>query len=223
MSDSTGSPANFIAEREQTMAASSRSKLAVLAAASIAIAACAKKDETAGDTSAATNTVSAADTGAGAMSSTAATPSGWTDGNIFALLDEANVADSSEGAIAAAKGTSAQVRAFGTQMMRDHHALRVEGQTLAKKLNIVPQPASDDNSQADLQKSTEMLNNAGKGKEFDKAYIDLQVEDHKSVLEKATKAMAATQTAELKNLLQGAAPKVQAHLDKAEAIQKSMK
>nr|MBA3727340.1 DUF4142 domain-containing protein [Armatimonadota bacterium] len=61
------------------------------------------------------------------------------------------------------------------------------------------------------------------GKDFDKANIDLQVEDHKLVLEKAVKAMAATQTAELKNLLQKTAPKVQAHLDKAEAIQKSMK
>ena len=33
----------------------------------------------------------------------------WSDANILALLDEANVADSSEGAIAATKGTSAAV------------------------------------------------------------------------------------------------------------------
>jgi putative membrane protein len=199
-------------------------KAAIIAMGAFALAACAKKDDTATDTTAATNaatTTAASDTAA--ASSTPTSPSGMSDANIFALLDEANAGDSTEGAIAATKGTSAQVREFGKQMVRDHHAMRVEGQTLAKKLNVTPVPASDDNSQADLQQHTDMLNKTAKGKDFDKAYIDLQVDEHKAVLDKATKAMAATQTAELKNLLQKAAPKVQAHLDKAEAIQKSMK
>jgi putative membrane protein len=101
--------------------------------------------------------------------------------------------------------------------------MRLEGEALAKKLGIIPQPAADDKMQAEMEKNTDKLNTTAKGKDFDRAYIDLQVEDHKSVLEKAIKAMAATRTAELKNLLQKAAPKVQAHLDKAEGIQKGMK
>ena len=188
-------------------------------AAAAAVVACAKKDHNAQDTSAIAKTVS----GETAVSSTSAVSGGWSDANIFAVLDEANVADSSEGAIAATKGTSAQVREFGKLMMRDHHAMRLEVEALAKKLGIAPQPAADDRMQADLQKSTDMLNTTAKGRDFDRAYIDLQVEDHKSVLEKAIKAMASTQTAELKNLLQKAAPRVQAHLDRAEGIQKSMK
>lgn len=199
-------------------------RAAAIAITAFAMTACAKKDDTAADATTATNaknTTAARDTPSALPGS--AGPSGLSDANIFAMLDEANAADSSEGAIAAAKGTSAQVREFGKQMMRDHHAMRVEGQTLAKKLNIIPQPAPDDNSQAELQKSADLLNNTAKGKDFDRAYIDLQVEDHKAVLDKATKAMAATQTAELKNLIQKAAPKVLAHLDKVEAIQKGMR
>jgi putative membrane protein len=199
-------------------------RAAVLAIGAFALAACSRKDDTAADTTSATNsanTMAASDTGA--ASSTPTAPAGMSDANIFALLDAANAGDSTEGAIAATKGTSAQVREFGKQMMRDHHAMRLEGQALAKKLNVTPQPSSDDNSQADLQKNLDMLNSTAKGKDFDKAYIDLQVDDHKAVLDKATKAMAATQTAELKNLIQKAAPRVQAHLDKAQAIQKSMK
>ena len=195
-------------------------QLALLAVGMLAAAACARKDEKAADATAATKTAAATDTGA---ASSPAPPSGWTDANIFALLDEANAGDSTEGAIAATKGTSAQVREFGKLMMRDHHSMRVDGQTLSKKLGITPLPSADDRSQSDLQKNTDMLNNTAKGKDFDKAYVDLQVEDHQSVLEKAIKAMAATQNAELKNLLQKAAPKVQDHLDRAEAIQKSMK
>lgn len=193
---------------------------ATLAFTVLVCCACAKKSETAVDTTAAANTVSAIDTMPG--SSTAAA-SGWTDANIFAILDEANSADSSEGAIAAVKGTGAQVRDFGKQMMRDHHSMRVEGEALAKKLAVTPQRAPDDNSVAALEKNIAMLNNTAKGKDFDRAYIDLQVDGHKAVLEKAVKAMVAAQNTELKNLLQKAAPKVQAHLDKAETIQKSMK
>jgi putative membrane protein len=211
----------LIVTRGMQMQSRGARNAAILALSALALAACTKKDDTAADTTAATNTMSGTDTGA--VSSTPAAPSGWSDANIFALLDEANAADSSEGAIAAVKGTSAQVREFGKLMMRDHHAMRVEGEALSKKLAIAPQPSADDDSQAELQKNLEMLNTTAKGKDFDKAYIDLQVDDHKSVLEKATKAMSATQNAELKNLLQKASPKVVAHLDRAEAIQKSMK
>jgi len=43
------------------------------------------------------------------------------------------------------------------------------------------------------------------------------------VLGLATKAAGQTQTAELKNLIQKAAPVIQGHLDKAESIQKTLK
>jgi len=40
--------------------------------------------------------------------------------------------------MATTKGTKADVRAFGVLMMKDHHALRVAGNDLAKKLNLTP-------------------------------------------------------------------------------------
>jgi putative membrane protein len=162
-----------------------------------------------------------ADTSAMAASST---PSGaWSDANIFALLDEANAADSSAGAIAATKGTAASVRAFAKDMMRDHHQLRTQGAALAKKLNITPEAPADDPVAPMAQTETNTLNSTAKGKDFDKAYIDAEVDAHKAVLDLATKAAAQTQNTELKNLIQKAAPVVQAHLDKAEAIQKALK
>ena len=194
---------------------------AVLALAAITLAACAKKDDTAVDTTAATNTMAPTDTTSASSAPAAAT--GLSDANIVAILDAANMSDSTWGAIAATKGTSADVRNFGKTMMRDHHALRKAGQDLAKKLGVTPQPPSGDNSQADLQKNVDMLNNTAKGKDFDKAYIDHEVEYHKQVLETATKVMAAAQNTELKNLIQKAAPNIQAHLDAAERIQKKMK
>jgi putative membrane protein len=196
------------------------SRLAVLALAAAALTACGKKDNAAADSSAASSTAMGADTSA---SSTKASNGTWTDANIFALLDEANMADSANGALAATKGTAAAVRDYGKTMMRDHHTLRVQGAALAKKLNVTPQAPSDDPLMPAAQQATNTLNSTAKGKDFDKAYIDGEVDMHKKVLETATKAADQTQTTELKNLIQKAAPTIQAHLAKAESIQKTLK
>jgi putative membrane protein len=195
------------------------SGIATLAITALAMTACAKKDNGAVDTTAASSTISA-DTSASASS---ATSGGWTDANIFALLDEANVADCAAGALAATKGTASAVRDYGKRMVRDHHTLRAQGEALAKKLKITPTPPGDDTQIADAQKEMDTLNSTAKGKDFDKAYIDGQVEGHKKVLEVATKAFAQAQNTELKNLIQKATPTIKGHLDLAESVQKNLK
>lgn len=195
-----------------------RKRAGLITLTAFAIAACAKKDNYAADTTAANNVM----TDTAAASSTVPVP-GLSDANIAYILDAANMSDSTWGAIAATKGTSAQVRDFGRTMMRDHHALRQAGLDLVKKLGVTPVPPADDHSQADLQATIGRLNSAAKGKDFDRAYIDHEVDYHKAVLDIATKAMAAAQNAELKNLIQKAAPNIQGHLDRAEKIQAGMK
>ena len=196
-----------------------RLKVTVLAIAAMVLAGCSKKDSYGTDTTAASSTMSA-DTVTNASSTTSGT---WTDANIAAMLDEANMADSAAGALAATKGTSSAVRDFGRRMTRDHHSLRAQGEALAKKLKVTPTPPAGDNLVADAQKSMDNLNSTAKGKDFDKAYIDSEVDVHKKVLDLATKAMAQAQNTELKNLIQKAAPVIQGHLDLAESIQKNLK
>jgi putative membrane protein len=199
----------------------SRLMVATLAVAAMAVAACGKKDSGAVDTTASSSTTT---TDSLAMTASSTNTGGiWSDANILALLDEANAADSSEGAIAATKGTSAAVRNFGKQMVADHHKMRVQGEALAKKLSLTPTPPAGDNTTSDAQKEMDNLNATAKGKDFDKAYVDGQVDDHKKVLDLAVKAMAQAQSTELKNLIQKATPIVQSHLDKAESIQKTLK
>ena len=185
----------------------------LLAAAALGLSACGPKENAADDSAAAGR-----DT-AGTSAQQALVPA-WTDANIFALLDEANVADSTHGQVASTKGTSAAVRDYGRQMMRDHHTLRVEGQSLAKRLNVTPAPPAGDTLPAHAQKISDLLATTAKGKDFDKAYIDHEVEMHKAVLDIATRAMNAAQSTELKNMIQKAAPVIQGHLDKAQSIQR---
>lgn len=198
----------------------SRFRMTTLAVAALAAAACSKKDNYATtDSTAASSTV--ADTSAMA-SAPASTTGTWSDANIFAILDEANAADSTAGSIAATKGTNSAVRDFARRMMRDHHQLRAQGLALAKKLNITPEAPADDPLAADIQKYSATLTSTAKGKDFDKAYIDGEVDVHKAVLDAATKGAGQTQNTELKNLIQKAAPVIQAHLDLAESIQKKL-
>jgi putative membrane protein len=160
------------------------------------------------------------DTSAIVGATTAAT---WTDANIFALLDEADAADSIAGAVAVTKGTASAVRDYGRRMVRDHHQLRARSEALAKRLKITPAAPPDDPVASAAQKHMDNINSTAKGKDFDKAYIDGEVEIHKSVLELATAAARQTQNTELKNLIQKAAPVLRDHLDLAQSVQKSIK
>ena len=190
-----------------------------LACAAALVAACSKADKPADSAKVADSTAMAAP----ATPAAAPAAPALTDANIVAILDGANVADSSAGSVAAAKGTSAEVKSFGRDMMRDHHALRAAGQSLAKKLNVSPEMPAGDNSAASAAAWHDSLTAMPKSAAWDKAYIDHEVTYHEAVLNTAQTALGAAQNAELKALIQKAAPNIQAHLEHAKQIQSKMK
>ena len=165
-----------------------------------------------GDTmSARTETADAGTTGAG-----------LSDANIVALLDEANMADSASGAYALGKATNPEVKAFAKQMMGEHHSLRLQGQQLAKRLNVTPAPPADDPLKPAAASEMAALRAAPKGAQFDRTYIEQEIGIHKAVLDLAEKAHGAAQNEELKKLIEQAKPVIEKHLDRAEEIQKKL-
>jgi putative membrane protein len=145
-----------------------------------------------------------------------------TDANIVALLDEANKADSAAGAFALGKAHDPGVKSFAKMMMGEHHALRVQGEALAKKLKVTPEAPANDPVQAAGSSEMSALQSAGSGAAFDRAYIDQEVTIHKAVIDLANKAYGDAQNAELKALIEKAKPTLQKHLDRAEALQKTL-
>jgi putative membrane protein len=145
-----------------------------------------------------------------------------TDANIVALLDEANMADSAAGAYALTKATDADVKAFAKLMMGEHHSLRMQGQQLAKKLNVTPQPPANDPVKAAAEGEMAALKAAPKGAAFDRTYIEQEVAMHKAVLDLAEKSHDAAQNEELKRLIEQAKPVIEKHRDRAEEIQKKL-
>ena len=194
-------------------------RVAAVLGASALWAACSKADNKADSTAAADSAAKASAAAAAPAAPTPAAPAALTDANIVAILDGANAADSSAGAVAATKGTGAQVKAFGKDMMRDHHALRKAGADLAKKLNVTPEMPGGDTTQAAAQKWQDNLNSTAAGTDWDKAYVDHEVSYHQSVLATAQAAEGAAQNAELKALIKKAEPNIEAHLKHAQSIQ----
>jgi len=174
------------------------------------------KDGSKADSAAAAD--SAAKSAAAATPAPAA-PAPLTDANIAAILDNANATDSANGNIASTKGTNSEVKAFGRDMMRDHHALRKAGQDLAKKLNLTPAMPAGDTSAAAATNWQNTLNTLGKGAAFDTAYINHEVAYHQAVLSTAQTAQTAAQDTSLKALIAKAIPNLEAHLKHAQEIQ----
>ena len=187
-----------------------------------AAAACAKKeaarDSARADSAAAANNMTPPAMTPPADTTAMAAPA-LTDANIVFILDQANASDSARGALAESKGTSKDVKSFGKLMVGEHHALRAQGQALAKKLNVTPLAPANDMSETQAKQEMDSLTAAAKGAAWDKEYIAYEVGYHQAVLDIATKALAAAQNAELKALITKAAPVIQHHLDRAKEIQ----
>jgi len=145
-----------------------------------------------------------------------------SDANIVALLDEANMADSASGAYALGKATDPDVKAFAKLMMGEHHALRAQGQQLAKQLNVTPTPPDNDPLKPAVASEMAALRAAPKGAQFDRTYIEQEIGIHKAVLDLAGQAHDAAQNEQLKKLIEQAKPVIEKHLDRAEEIQKKL-
>jgi putative membrane protein len=152
-----------------------------------------------------------------------ATPPALTDANIAHIAVTANSIDSAAGAFAKPKATKKDVKDFAQMMIRDHGAVNKEAVALATKLNLTPAD-NDVSRQLQQGQTSSQTNLEGKsGADFDKAYIDHEVEYHQSVLDALDKTLIpGAQNAELKALLEKVRPNVAAHLERAKTIQSSL-
>ncbi len=197
-------------------------RIAAMCACLALAAACSKGEKGTAGTSTGASTAAAPAAAPAAGASATAAPAALTDANIAWILDQANGADSARGNLAETKATEADVKSFGKLMVGEHHALRKQGQDLVKKLNVTPTAPAGDSSEAQAQKELDSLNAMPKGKAWDKAYIDYEVNAHQQVIQTATKAEGAAQNPQLKDLIKKAGPVLEKHLKRAQEIQKKL-
>jgi putative membrane protein len=153
-----------------------------------------------------------------------AAASGPSDPQIAGIVVAANSVDIDAGKVAKSKSKDAEVKKFAEQMITDHTAVNKSAVDLVTKLKVTPEESDTSKS---LKKGGEenLKKLAGlKGKEFDKAYVDNEVNYHQAVLDAIDKTLIpSAQNAELKDLLTKTRPAIAAHLDHAKHLQSTMK
>lgn len=122
------------------------------------------------------------------------------------------------GKMAAAKGSSDQVKSFGKMMVMDHGKANAELMAIAKTKNIML-PAGLD---AEHQAKSDSLSKLS-GKDFDLAYVNAMIEGHKKTLALMQSEAANGKDGNLKAFAAKTAPVVQTHLDAIMKIQAGMK
>lgn len=144
-----------------------------------------------------------------------------SDANIIALFDAASIADSTVAALAATKG-SAAVRDLARKMAAEHHAVRLRIERLAKRMGVTPDLPPGETFTTESRQSLARLESTPKGRDFDKAYVDREIEANLDMLEVATESMAMARDSELKQFIQLAAPAIERRLDAVQALQKQL-
>ncbi|HET7564815.1 MAG TPA: DUF4142 domain-containing protein [Gemmatimonadaceae bacterium] len=147
---------------------------------------------------------------------------GLSDANYAALVSQANKGDVQAGKLMETKATNPRVRAFAKQMVTDHNALEKQTQALAHKLNLTPQPPSNDPVQQMGSSEMQTLKSTSKGAALDSTYIDQEVAFHKAALDLLNAIQSDAGNAQLKALANKAQPVIQMHLTNAESIQKEL-
>jgi putative membrane protein len=148
---------------------------------------------------------------------------GVNDAQIAAIVVTANQVDIDAGKLAESMGSSADVKKFGKDMVRDHTGVNKSAVDLVTRLKVTP----EDNPTAMSLKRGGMDNvdslKMMKGKAFDKAYIDHEVAYHEQVLEAMDKTLIpSAKNDELKALLVKVRPAFASHLAHARMLQTKM-
>lgn len=196
---------------------------------------CSPRDRNAADTAtskagaavdtAAGRVAAAADTTAQRTDSAAATAKrgGWTDASVLGFIGANNAGAVRVSQLAEKKATNPAVKKFAQQLVSEHRALALEMRSLAQKLSVTPDTADGDVHKV-MDKARDQikdLTDKSAGVDWDKKYIDDQIDDHKDMLDKLQDAAKNTNSAELRAAIEKASGKVQEHLTKAQNIKEN--
>lgn len=122
------------------------------------------------------------------------------------------------GGIAQSNASATQVKNFGKMMVSDHTKANAELMALAKQKNIVVPSVPGKEAQEHIQKLQQE-----KGKDFDKDYVSLMVDDHKEDIDKFEKAANKAKDPDIKALAAKTLPVLKHHLQMIQAIKDGMK
>jgi putative membrane protein len=119
------------------------------------------------------------------------------------------------GQLAQQKGMAKDVKSYGAMMEKDHTAAADKLKAVAASKNITLPPAIS----PEMQKNIDDLSKKD-GKDFDKAYISMMVDDHKKVISMFEEEAKSGSDADIKAFANSTLPTLRHHLDEAQKCEK---
>jgi len=117
------------------------------------------------------------------------------------------------GKVAEEKGANRRVKDFGAMMVKDHSAANDNLKSIASRLNITLPDSVSDDSRKEINKLK-----MKKGKDFDKAYVDMMLDDHKKDIAEFRKCADNCSDSSIKSFASTTLPTLEKHLDSIQAI-----
>ncbi len=122
------------------------------------------------------------------------------------------------GQLAQQKAMDSQVKNFGAMMVKDHTEANDKMKTIAQSKGItLPSTLSNDEQKLKTDLSSKS------GKDFDKAYIEAMIDDHKEDIKTFQDAIQRLKDPDLKAFATNTLPVLKMHLDAIQKIHDSMK
>ncbi|WP_334190769.1 DUF4142 domain-containing protein [Noviherbaspirillum sp.] len=146
------------------------------------------------------------------------------DAQIVAIILAANNVDIGAGELARSTSRNADVKEFAQLMITDHSAINKQATAIAGKLKVKPEETKTSKGFKETGAVTLKKLKGLKGKEFDIAYIDNELNYHQTVLDTLDNTLIPNaKNAELKDALLQARPAFETHLRHAKNMQASLK
>ncbi|BAV04752.1 putative membrane protein [Filimonas lacunae] len=144
---------------------------------------------------------------------TTATPADKTTTDFAVEAANGGLMEVEMGKLAQTNAASQRVKDYGAMLEKDHGEANAKLKDLARRKDIV----LPDSLGNDAKKHMEELSKK-KGKDFDKAYMDMMVSDHNKDIDKFQKASSDVKDLDIKTFASTTLPTLQKHLDSAKAI-----
>jgi putative membrane protein len=117
------------------------------------------------------------------------------------------------GKVAQDKAVDPRVKRFGAMMVKDHTEADDNLKRIAGSLNITLPDSVSDDSRKDIDKLK-----GKKGRDFDKAYVDMMLDDHKKDIAEFRKCADNCSDSSIRTFAASTLPTLEKHLDSIQAI-----
>ncbi len=144
---------------------------------------------------------------------------GMTDQDFVTKASSMNIAEVNAHKAAQTHATTADVKMHAKHMLTDHTKMGDEMKALASKKNM--QVSAE--PPAEKKQMLDDMNASKKGKDWDMAYVDAQVNDHNEAIALFEKGSASVKDADLKALIDKTLPTLRDHLKMVQDAQAKMK